>query len=236
MNLFRFFLCILPACFPAAAADQLTGFPFQNETLRYTIRWPSGVEMGEATVNATKADAAGWRFDMNFSAGVPGFPFADSYRSAVDAQLCSSELSRTMQHGVKKVTEKTTFDQQRRIAERKTLNPAGGGTSELQLPACAMDALAYHFLTRREMGQGRVPQPAKVFFGSGYDVRVQYTGAMEVTVGNKTETTDRVNVFIKGPSSDLTVEIYYARDAARTPVLAKIPATIGKISLELVRR
>jgi hypothetical protein len=236
MNLLKFLLCILPACYPVAAADQLTGFPFQNETLRYTIKWPSGVEMGEATISASKADAGGWRFDMNFSAGVPGFPFADTYRSQVDSKLCSSELNRAMAHGAKKVTERTTFDQQRRIAERKTLNPAGGGTSELQLPACAMDALAYHFLTRREMGQGRVPQQARVFFGSGYDVRVQYTGAMDITVGNKSETTDRCNVFIKGPASDLTVEVYYARDAARTPVLVKIPASIGSISLELVRR
>ena len=68
------------------------------------------------------------------------------------------------------------------------------------------------------MGQGRVPPAAKVFFGSVRTTcRMEYTGAMDITVGSKTETTDHVNVFIKGPASDLTVEIFFARDAARTP-------------------
>jgi len=141
-----------------------------------------------------------------------------------------------MSHGARKVTEKTTFDQKTRIAERRTLNPAGGGKSELQLPVCAEDALTYSFMARREMGQGRVPQSARIFFGSAYDVRMQYTGAMDIPAGAKSETTDHVNVFIKGPASDLTVEVFYARDPARTPVLFKIPVSIGTVTLELVRR
>jgi hypothetical protein len=235
MNLSRFSLCIFLAASVASAAD-LTGFPFQNETLRYNIKVASGVSLGEATVSATKDENAGWRFDLNFTAGVPGFAFADTYRSHVDGKLCSSELERAIAHGPKKVTEKTTFDQSARTAERKTLNPAGGGTSTMDTPSCAQEALAYYFLARREMGQGRVPQASKIYFGGPYDVRLQYTGAMDVTVGEKTETTDHCNVFIKGPASDVTLEVFYARDAARTPVLFKIPVSIGKITAELVRR
>jgi hypothetical protein len=233
MNFSRFFFCILLAALPAAGTD-LTGFPFQNESLRYAIKWPSGVSMGEVTVGATKADG-GWRFDLNFNAGVPGFTFNDTYRSTADAQLCSSELERTMVHGTKKVTEKTTFDQKRNMAERRTINPDGGGRSELQLPNCAQDALAYQFLARREMGQGKIPPSGKVFFGNGYEVRTQYTGAMDIPINGKQVTTDHLNVSIKGPASDLTVEVFYARDAARTPLLIKIPVSIGKVSVELVR-
>jgi len=40
---------------------------------------------------------------------------------------------------------------------------------------------------------------------------------------------------VKGPASDVTVEVYYARDPARTPVLITIPVSLGKITLELVR-
>jgi hypothetical protein len=232
----------LPRCFfvvwfsASAAGADLTGFPFQNETLRYAVKVGGGASLGEATVSAAKADRAGWRFDLNFNAGLPALQFSDTYRALADAQLCSSELERTMSHGARKVTEKTTFDQKTQIAERRTLNPAGGGKSELQLPVCAEDALTYSFLARREMGQGRVPQAARVFFGSGYDVRMQYTGAMDIPAGAKSETTDHVNVFIKGPASDLTVEVFYARDPARTPVLFKIPVSVGTITLELVRR
>jgi hypothetical protein len=172
---------------------------------------------------------------MSFNAGLPGVPFADTYRSQATVELCSTELERAIAHAARKVTEKTTFDQQHNVGERRTLNPAGGGTSQLQLPPCARDALAFQFFARREMGQGRVPQPSKVFFGGAYDVRMEYTGAMDVKTGAKTEVTDHVNVSIKGPASDVTVEIFYARDAARTPVLITIPVAVGKITLELVR-
>jgi len=220
---------------PAFAGDQLTGFPFQNETLRYNIKLVAGATLGEATVSASKGEGATWQFEMSFNAGLPGVPFSDTYRSHSTLELCSNDLQRQMTHGPKKVTEKTTFDQKRNIANRETVSPAGGGKSELKLPTCARDALAYFFYARREMGQGRVPQAERIFFGSGYDVRVDYTGALNIPVNGKDQVTDHVNVYIKGPASDTTVEIFYARDAARTPLLIKVPVPIGKLSLELAK-
>jgi hypothetical protein len=85
------------------------------------------------------------------------------------------------------------------------------------------------------MGQGRVPPAGKVFFGSGYDVKTVYTGAQDIQVAGKPAVTDHVNVSVKGPASDFTFEIFYARDAARTPLLIKIPVSVGTVSLELVR-
>jgi hypothetical protein len=40
---------------------------------------------------------------------------------------------------------------------------------------------------------------------------------------------------VKGPASEFSFEIFYARDAARTPLLIKIPVSIGTVSLEMVR-
>jgi hypothetical protein len=47
--------------------------------------------------------------------------------------------------------------------------------------------------------------------------------------------TDRVVVYVKGPKSDFSFETYYARDAARTPLLVKVPFSAGTFSMELVR-
>jgi hypothetical protein len=58
---------------------------------------------------------------------------------------------------------------------------------------------------------------------------------MDIPVSGKPVTTDHVNVSVKGPASDFTFEIYYARDPARTPLLIKIPVSVGTVSLELVR-
>ena len=46
--------------------------------------------------------------------------------------------------------------------------------------------------------------------------------------------TDYVVVAVKGPKSDFTVEVFYARDAARTPVQLRIPLALGILSVELV--
>jgi hypothetical protein len=216
------------------AADGPTGFPFQNETLRYSINWPSGLSLGEATMIAHRSES-GWNFDVEFNAGIPAFPFADKYKASASPDFCSVELRRDISHGSRKVSEKTTFDQKKNQAQRQTVVPAGGGKTEFSIPTCAKDAIAFQYLARRELGQGRVPPAEKVFFGSGYSVKMDYTGAQTITAAEKPTVTDHLNVSVKGPASDFTFEIFYARDAARTPLLIKIPVTVGTISLELVR-
>jgi hypothetical protein len=217
------------------AADQLTGFPFQNETLHYRLKLPGGGNFGEATLTAQKT-GSGWSFEMSTSVNVPLVPISDTYKStAVGGDLCSSTLRREISHGSKTVLEKTEFDQTNNQAQRQTLVPAGGGKSEFSIPTCGRDALTFFYFGRREMGQGRVAPAGRVFFGSGYEVKMVYTGAMDVTVAGKAVVTDHVNVSVKGPASDFTFEIFYARDAARTPLQVKIPVSVGTVTLELVR-
>jgi hypothetical protein len=149
--------------------------------------------------------------------------------------LCSLSLDRTISHGSKKTQEKTTFDQQKGSAHRVTVLPKDGGESDLDLPACARDALAFIYLTRREMGQGRMPPAQKIFLGSAYTVRMEYTGAMTVPVADKPTVTDHVVAYLKGPKADFNFEIFFARDAARTPLLIRVPLSMGTFSMELVR-
>ena len=87
----------------------------------------------------------------------------------------------------------------------------------------------------QEMGQGRVAPPQTVYFGSPYSVRIDYTGPQDVTVADKRTVTDHVVVSVKGPKSDFSFEIFFARDAARTPLEIRVPVSVGTISMELVR-
>jgi len=66
-------------------------------------------------------------------------------------------------------------------------------------------------------------------------VQQSYTGAQTITVGDKKEVTDHLVFTVKGPKSEFSVEACFARDAARTPLLVKIPQAAGALSLELVR-
>ena len=234
MKQFRFPLSIFLAavfCVPALAQ---TGFPFQSETLRYNINWPSGLSLGEAVMSARKGEA-GWSFDVSLDAAVPGFAIRDKYKSVTEGDLCSTQLDREISHGNKKTSERTTFDQKKGTANRKTTLPTNGGSSDFDISACGRDALAFVYFARREMGQGRVAPAQKVFLGAGYSVKMDYTGARDIRVGDKMATTDHVVVSGKGPKSEFTAEVYFARDAARTPVSIKIPVTVGTLSLELVR-
>jgi hypothetical protein len=226
---FLVFILAAAAAYGQPAAN-LTGFPFQDETLRYNVKWPSGLPLGEAVFSARKT-GTGWSFETTVDVGVPGFAIKDSYRSAATTGLCATELDRSFSHRTKQSREKTTFDQQKRRAVRETTLPPNGGKTEFDIPPCARDAVSFVYYMRREMGQGRVAPPETVYFGAGYSVQLRYTG--EVKVG--TAVADHVVGTIKGPTSSYTVEIDFARDAARTPLTIKVPLAVGTLSAELVR-
>jgi hypothetical protein len=235
MSRIGYFSWVLPALlFPAAAPAQ-SGFPFQDESLHYSVNWPSRLSLGEADFRAHRT-AEGWDFELSLDAGVPGFAVADKLRSSGTADLCSTRLERDLSQGGRKSREKTTFDQSKGVAHRATEFPLGGGQGDFNIASCARDALTFVYYARRELGQGRVPSPQQVYFGSAYSVRMEYTGAQDISINeSRPVVTDHLVISVKGPKSDTTVEAFYARDAARTPLLVKIPFSVGTLSMELVR-
>ena len=59
------------------AADQLTGFPFQNETLHYRVNGPGGSSLGELALTAIVKDAlTGRKRIADLYAGCGTFTFA----------------------------------------------------------------------------------------------------------------------------------------------------------------
>ncbi len=203
-----------------------------GESLHYTINWPSGLSLGEATVRADRADKSGpWEFAVDIDASVPGFAVRDHYLSRATGDLCSVQLDKSYTHGKRKSEEKVTFDQQAHTATRET--PNGGGKSDIKTGDCARDALTFIQFVRRELAQGRLAPQQQVIFGSVYSVRIEYMGAQSIKVGDQKADSDRILATIKGPSSDITVEIFFSRDAARVPLMAKVPLSLGVFSMEL---
>jgi len=224
-------LCSLVIAFPLlAAGNPPAGFPFTDESLTYSIVWPSGLSLGEAKLSAAHS-GAGWLFDLTLDAAVPGYTVKDAYHSVAGSDLCAAEFDRDTVHGAKKTREKTSISNG--MAVRKTV---GGGQSELAVAACAHDALTALFVARREFGQGRVPQAEKVLFGGSYDLQLQYTGAQSIKIADVPTQADRVfcTVTVK-ENQKFEFEVYFARDAARTPLLIRVPFALGAISMELVR-
>ena len=201
------------------------------ESLRYSINWASGLSLGEATLRADKGKEA-WDFEVTMDASIPGFALRDDYRSAATPDLCSLELDKSFTHGTKKADEKITFDQANHTASRQTQN--GGGKTDLSISTCAKDALTFMQFARSELAQGRLAPQQQVVFGALYSARIEYTGQQKIKYGDQTADADRILATIKGPTTDLTVEIFFARDAARTPLLARIPLALGSFTVELI--
>jgi hypothetical protein len=225
---------ILLSALLITSAHAQSGFPFTGEVLKYSVNWPSGLSLGEATFSAQHPSSTGWEFDLTVNAAIPGFTLTDHFKASATADLCSTQFERDVSNGGKKTTEKTTFDQKEGSAHRITTLPKDGGESKFSIPSCARDALTYIYYGRRELGQGRVPQAQTVYYGAPYAVKMDYTGAQNITVAGKSTVTDHLVVTVKGPKSDFNFEVFYARDAARTPMAIRIPLPVGNLSIELV--
>jgi hypothetical protein len=218
---------------PKSDPSALSGFPFTNEILSYSVTGPGGLSLGTGQLSAV-GQPSGWNFELALDAGIPGFAVKDTYRSTASGQLCSASLSKDARHGSRSHYETVTFDHATATRHSNYGGPVGG-TTKITVPDCARDALTYLFYVRREMGQGRVPPAQQIIFGAAYTIGLTYTGAETVTVGKRPVVTDKVVCHVKGPASDFRFEVYFDRDAARTPVAIRVPLAVGKFSLELVR-
>jgi hypothetical protein len=212
---------------PAAA---LSGFPFTDEDLNYSINWPSGLSLGESHLHA-RHSGSNWNFELDVDAGVPGYQVKDVYRSDTTSSYCSASFDRNTSHGGHKAQEKETINGSQ--ATRTTLN--GGGMSQLPVPDCVKDALTLLYFARRELGQGRVPNSQQMLFGGLYQIRLDYAGAQTIQIGEQPAESDKVVCTVSGTAASFKFEMYFARDPARTPLLIKAPLAMGMFSMELVR-
>ncbi len=205
------------------------------ETLHYSINWQSGLNLGEATLGASKTTSSGpegiWDFTLTLDAAVPGFTIRDEYKSTADGRFCTSLLEKTVTRGSRKSSEKDTFDQSRKTVERAT---SGGGKSQVQTSGdCAHDAMAFLQFARQELAQGRLATNQAVYLGGKYDVQLTYTGTESIKQEKGMVETDKVRVSIHGAKADTTFEILFARDEVRTPLMARLPLALGTFTVEL---
>jgi len=210
------------------------------EVLHYSINWPSGLSLGEASLRSDRtgegtASVPGWDFELNLDASVPGFAIRDQYHSTANPDFCSWQLEKKSSRGARKNEERVTFDPGAGTATRETVRgDQTGGKAELSVPSCARDALTLLQFVRRELAQGRLPPQQPAILGASYQVRLEYLGSTAVRLGNQQIDADRFRTSIKGPASDLTLELYFARDAVRTPVMVTIPLSLATFTVELI--
>ena len=232
----RLLFLLIPAALLSQTGSQTgnqtipAGFPFTDESLTYSINWPGGLGLGESHLRAHRAGAE-WNFEMTIDAGIPGYQVKDYYRSVASAAFCSTVFNRNSSHGLKKVEEKEIIASGE--VTRSTLHE--GGESHIVAPECLKDALDFLFFARRELGQGRMPATQPVLFGGLTPLSFVYAGEQTIKLADKPAVTDKVDCSVKTSNSQVKFEIYFARDATRTPLLVRAPLAAGTFSMEIVR-
>jgi hypothetical protein len=211
--------------------------PLCAETLHYSINWPSGLSLGEAEISSVAPTSASgqetpWSFKASIDASLPGYALRDHYSSSATPAFCSLNLTKEFEHGSRKGQEKETFHADSNTVTRETR--PGGGKSDISVSACARDALTFLAFLRHELAQGRLAPQQAVVFGALYQVRAEFTGTQEIKVSDHKMDADRMQVTFKGPASDFTFEMFFSKDAARTPVFARLPLPLGAFTVELI--
>jgi hypothetical protein len=216
----------------AAPATGEVPFP-AGEVLRYVIAWPSGLDVGEATLSASLSEGSEpvWTFTFRMDAAIPGFAVSDEFRAKAGPGLCSARLEKKLSHGKRAAREETTFDRQARQATRKTVE--GGGSSRFEIPECPVDALTFLYHARRELARGRIPRAQTVYFGAPYKVALQSAGALQVMLRGESVDADQFTATVQGPASEVSFVFVVARDEARTPVRITVPLEPGNFTMEL---
>ncbi|HYP06234.1 MAG TPA: DUF3108 domain-containing protein [Bryobacteraceae bacterium] len=203
----------------------------KSESLKYEVNWPSGLSLGEAILTSAPTPSL-LNFAFQMDASIPGFSVSESVDSRATPEFCSVLLYKRGVRGSRKVDERTEFDQAKMTATRKT---EGGGKSELSTPACAKDALAFLYFLRRELAAGRLPPQQKVYYGSAYAVSLKFTGTERIVVAGEALEAEKITASVKGPVTAATADLFFAKDAVRTPLLIRVPLKAGQFSLELIR-
>jgi hypothetical protein len=212
---------------PAAAKPKVS----KTESLKYTLSWPSGLDLGEAILSSAPTETLlNFAFQMDIS--VAGFSISEAVDSRASPEYCSTLLYKRGARGRRKVDERTEFDQSKMTAVRRT---EGGGKTELSTPSCSKDALTFIFFLRRELAAGRLPQQQKVYYGSAYNVSLKFAGTERIKVGEEAMEVEKITATVKGPASDVTADLFFAKDATRTPVMVRVPLKVGEFKLELIR-
>lgn len=211
--------------------------PLSAETLHYSVNWPSGLSLGEAEISSVAPTGASgqetpWSFMASLDASLPGFPLRDHYSSTATSAFCSLSLTKEFEHGGRKGSEKETFHSDTNTVTRET-RPNGGKT-DLQVSACAKDALTFLGFLRHELAQGRMAPAQAVVFGAVYQVRAEFMGTQEIKVSDRRVEADKMQINFKGPASDYTFELYFSKDPARTPIFARLPLPLGAFTVELI--
>ena len=209
-------------------------FRFTDESLRYNVNWPSGAEPGRSHLHRAPL-RRGLGSGCDRESRRPGFALADKFHSAVDRGALLHRIRARPEPRRPSEPTRRPISISSRQAHRapRCFRPAAARAISESRPAPATRGVP--LLRARRVGPGPRARSAAGVFRAGLFGTLDYTGPQAIAWAGSPDVTDRIHVTVKGPKADFVFDIFFARDAARTPLRIRVPLAPGVFSLELVR-
>lgn len=211
-----------------------------GQTLTYGAEWRV-FNAGTATLRLEQNGQQGQVFGTADAAGAVALLYHvhDRYESAFDSTtFCSSQITKKMEEGLRRVNATIAFDYQRgkAVLDQKNLKKGDAKHAENDIPECVTDVMSgFYFL-------GSLPlQPGKTFSiplnDGGKTVTVDVHGEARETVKTPAGTFNTIRVQPEVPSGVLKgkgkIWIWYSEDAPRVPVRLKAHLFWGTVTFTL---
>ncbi len=200
----------------------------EGEKLVLSLFWPSGVNLGEATIQSkTVGDV--FQISATVEAVLPQNRITYSFDSEVTADLCSRRFRQAVRRGARNWEEVTVFDS---VAGKATVS-RDGGKREMAAPKCARDPLAYLYYFRKQVAAGKRPSGDTLFLGGPVSLRIEALAEEKVKISQHGRQGDRYLVTYPGSTGDGFVEIWLERGLRQAPIAVRLPLPLATFSAEL---
>lgn len=225
-------LLVLPGKLGAQAAPASWPPLAKGERLVYKLLWPSGLPLGEAVLNASRAGQE-VRFSLTVDADLPQHHASYSFSSTATDELCSRRFRQRSQEGRRSWEESVEFDQERHEARYTR----GAQVSTVSVPECARDPLTLLYFFRRQIAFQEVPrgQPHQGVFTLGADFSVNFEVGAAEPVQKKSPAWegDRYLISYVGPAGRNSFEVWIRPDLSRQPVAIQVTFPLATYTAEL---
>ncbi|MBI4460204.1 MAG: DUF3108 domain-containing protein [Acidobacteria bacterium] len=210
----------------AAAFRPLT----QGEKLTYRLLWPSGLNLGEAVLEATPSGQE-THFRMTVEISLPQFAIRNSTASVAAGEgLCSVRFREETGDGTKQWWEESVeFDQAAHEA-RRTRN---GETNTASIAECAQDPVTFLYYFRSRLAEGKPLETGTLFRGGSFEVRVRAAGTETVEFRGQSRPAEKFVVSYPSQGQEMSFELWVSTDAERVPVRMRVPSPLAVFTAEL---
>lgn len=218
---------LLVLLLPAPLRAQIFPWP-DGEKLLAEILWPSGVSMGEATLEARSLQDR-IHLTAHVEVALPQGRLLYRYSSTATAGLCSLEFRRSSQRSGKFWEEITRFDPETGMASVTR----DGHTREAASGKCPRDPLTYLYYYRAQAAAGKRPTTETLFLNGALPLRIESNRRESVKVNRIERQGERYRITFPSAAGEGNVEIWLDGATRQTPIAVRLPLPLATFSAEL---